>query len=62
MTTTENLERLRKALNIEDHLYDPIKKDTLDNQSREFYHYRSQVMPMLKTIQKDVAFYMNNTS
>ena len=58
----ENLERLRRDLNIEDHMYDPIQKDKLDNESREFSHYSKQVLPFLKNMQKDVAFYMNNNS
>ena len=39
ITYTEIVERMREALKIEDHLYDPVQKDLLDTQSREFSMY-----------------------
>jgi hypothetical protein len=35
-STIDIVERYREQLKIEDHLYDPIKKDQLDNQCKEF--------------------------
>lgn len=62
LPTHEIVERMRTALSIEDHLYDPIQKDKLDSQCKEFQHFARQVLPVLKGIQKDVAGYMNTKS
>jgi len=36
LTTVEMVEKYRDQLKIEEHLYDPIMKDKLDNQCKEF--------------------------
>mgnify|MGYP000017302255 FL=1 len=38
-TPNEQVDQMRQSLSIEDHLYDPIQKDRLDNQCKEFQAY-----------------------
>ena len=50
LSSNEMVDRMRESLNIEDHLYDPIQKDKLDQQCKEFAHFARQVLPLLKTM------------
>jgi hypothetical protein len=43
-------------------MYNPLEKDRLDNQCKEFQHYAKQVMGMLKALSKSVASYSMNKS
>ena len=58
----EIVERLRTALEIEEHMYDPVKKESLDRECKEFQHFARQIVPLLKDMQKKVAVYMQNKS
>lgn len=62
ITSMEIVERLRTVLNIEEHMYDPIKKETLDRECKEFQHFARQIVPLLKEMQKKVAIFMQNKS
>jgi len=61
-STIDIVERYREQLKIEDHLYDPIKKDQLDNQCKEFQHFSKQMIPALKAMVKCISAYMVNKS
>ena len=39
MTSSEIVERLQTSLNIEAHMYDPVKKESLDRECKEFQHF-----------------------
>lgn len=39
MTATEITERLKESLKIEDHMYNPIQKEKLDRECKEFQHF-----------------------
>ena len=39
MSSMEIVERLRSSLNLEEHMYDPIKKEALDRECKEFQHF-----------------------
>jgi hypothetical protein len=56
------VEKYRDALKIEDHMYNPLDKDRLDNQCKEFQHFAKQIMGMLKTLTKTIASYSLNKS
>lgn len=56
------VDRMREALSIEEHLFDPIQLDSFDQQCQEFSHFHKQVIPVLKNLQKEVTQYMNATS
>lgn len=62
LTPMQIVDRMREALSIEEHLYDPIQMDSFDQQCHEFSHFHKQVIPVLKGLQKDVSTYMNATS
>ena len=55
-------ERLRSSLNIEEHMYDPVKKETLNRECVEFQHFARQIVPLLREMQKKVAVLMQNKS
>jgi hypothetical protein len=52
----EIVERLRTALEIEEHMYDPVKKETLDRECKEFQHFARQIVPLLKDMQKKLQY------
>lgn len=62
MMVHDTVERMRNALKIEDHLYNPLQKDKLDLNCKQFQHFAKQIIPILKEMQKTIAFYMQNKS
>ena len=44
---SETVDKYREVLSIEDHLYDPVQKDKLDTESKEFHHFSKQALPIL---------------
>jgi hypothetical protein len=52
ITTAEIVDRIREATDVREHMYDPIAKDGLDNQCKEFQHFSKQILPCLKNMQK----------
>lgn len=62
LTAVQVAERMREALSIEEHLYDPLELDGFEQQCQEFSHFHKQVMPVLKGLLKGVSGYMNATS
>lgn len=61
-TSGEIVEKYKDILNIQIHLYDPIARDKLDNQCKEFQHFAKQMIPVLKAMIKNIATYMSNKS
>ena len=55
ISTSEITDRLRTSLKIEEHLYNPIVKDKLDRECKEFQHFTRQTVPLLRALQKQVA-------
>lgn len=53
---------MTKALEIEAHMYDPIQKNEFDTQIKEFSHFSKQMLPLLKTMLKEVQSSMVNTA
>ena len=49
-SSSEIVDKYREVLSIEDHLYDPVQKDKLDTESREFFHFSKQALPVLKNL------------
>ena len=43
-------------------MYDPVKKESLDRECKEFQHFARQIVPLLREMQKKVAVYMQNKS
>lgn len=43
-------------------MYDPVKKEQLDRECKEFQHFARQIVPLLREMQKKVAVYMQNKS
>ena len=62
MLVSDIVGNMRKALNIEDHMYNPLQKDKLDLTCKQFQHFAKQILPILKEMQKSIAFYMQNKS
>jgi hypothetical protein len=54
----EIVDRFRESLKIEDHMYNPLQKDKLDLNCKQFQHFAKQIVPILKEMQKSIAFYM----
>ena len=48
--THEIVDKFREVLQISDHLYDPIQKDKLDSQCKEFQSFARGCLPILKTL------------
>ena len=42
-SSSEIVEKYKDILNIQIHLYDPIARDKLDNQCKEFQHFAKQI-------------------
>ena len=61
-STQQIVEKYREALQIQEHLYDPIAKDKLDNACKEFQHFAKQILPVLGGIIKCISLYMTNKS
>mmetsp|Transcript_39706 Transcript_39706/g.60850 ORF Transcript_39706/g.60850 Transcript_39706/m.60850 type:complete len:311 (+) Transcript_39706:22-954(+) len=61
-SSVDIVEKYREQLKIEDHLYDPIAKDKLDNQCKEFQHFSKQMVPVLKAMVKSISSFMVNKS
>ena len=60
ITTSDVVDRIRDATEIKEHMYDPVAKDGLDNQCKEFQHFAKQMLPVLKNMQKQIAGFMSN--
>ena len=43
-------------------MYNPIVKDKLERESKEFQHFSRQIVPLLREMQKKIAIYMQNKS
>jgi hypothetical protein len=52
------VERMRVALKIEDHMYNPLQKDKLDLTCKQFQHFAKQILPILQEMQKTISYYM----
>lgn len=61
-TTKELVEKYRTVLQIEDQMFNPLEKDTLDNECKEFMHFSKQVIPFLKDLVKKIAHFSQNKS
>ena len=58
LATSDIVDRMKTSLKIDYEMYNPIIKDKLDRECKEFQHFARQIIPIMKDMQKKIATYM----